>query len=630
MRKILTKIICAVLMVCLLCSGLVGCGSWKNEDLKAKFDGAGNLIQNGGFVAETENYVYFINGLGDSSADNTLGAPLKGALLVAKKSDLTNTEVVVPKLFVATDINAGLFIDDGYVYYGTPSTEKNSSGAIAKEDITFMRTKLDGSGDTDVYFTKENALGLEYRIVKGANGVCIYYYESENSAIVCYNTATKTATDIITTDEKTDKKESDNEYISLSNYYFLDNDGSNGIIAVLTATVYTEKYDEAKAEASSSYSRITANYNKVYAIKAGEDKLTEIVSGKKGATTDEKYQIILVDDQYLFYEQTTATNNVKTYAVEMSKLLTFSTATKTEIVNAEYVDASNVIVSLNEVYVIGESKVYKTTLLAKDGLTKEPICLASEISQPLYVKDNFFYFYDSASNLARMNVATGSDYKIVRVSEGAVATTWFFPEFITVSGKQYLVYAENTTTGQNYLRYLNITDITADSVKTEEDDDTKYYLDVEIKDLCQRTDADKAKLIDAKAGAITELIPANGVTSEEIADGSDLLKAINEFNTLYNGATEEVKELVSESSVTLVEKYERVVKIAKLYTTLAGVEKFNTQAQADASNIKTKYQDSKTALVEFKNADDREDIDALISTNLKAYYTIAVKWYEAK
>ena len=48
-------------------------------------------------------------------------------------------------------------IEEGYVYYGTPSTEKNSSGAIAKEDITFMRTKLDGSGDTDVYFTKENA-----------------------------------------------------------------------------------------------------------------------------------------------------------------------------------------------------------------------------------------------------------------------------------------------------------------------------------------------------------------------------------------------------------------------------------------------------------------------------------------
>lgn len=633
MRKILTKIICAVLMVCLLCSGLVGCGSWKNEDLKAKLDGAGAFVQDGGFVAETENYVYFINGLGDSTADNTLGAPLKGALLVAKKTDLTNAEVVVPKLFVATDINAGLFIDieEGYVYYGTPSTEKNSSGAIAKEDITFMRTKLDGSGDTDVYFTKESALGLEYRIVKGENGVCIYYYESENSAIVCYNTATKTATDIIKTDEKTDKKESDNEYISLSNYMFLDNNGSNGIIAVLTATVYTEEYDENKAEESSSYARISANYNIVYAIKAGEDKLTKVVSGKKGATTDEKYQIILVDDQYLFYEQTTATNNVETYAVTMDKLADLGNRKKaTKIVNAEYVDASNVIVSLNEVYVIGESKVYKTTLLAKDGLTKEPICLASEISQPLYVKDNFFYFYDSASNLARMSVATGSDYKIVRVSEGAVATTWFFPEFITVNSKQYLVYAENTTTGQNYLRYLNITDITADSVKTEEDDDTKYYLDVEIKDLCQRTDADKAKLIDAKANAITELIPADGVTSKELADDSDLVKAIAEFNTLYNEATEEVKELVSEASVTLVDKYERVIEIAKLYNKLAGVEKINTQAQADASGIKTIYQDNKTALVEFKNADDREDIDALISTNLKAYYTIAVKWYEAK
>lgn len=633
MRKILTKIICAVLMVCLLCSGLVGCGkSWKNENLQAKYEGAGNLVQNGGFVAETDNYVYFINGLGDSTADNTLGAPLKGALLVAQKSDLTKTEVVVPKLLVATDINAGLFIDDGYVYYGTPSTEKNASGAIAKEDITFMRTKLDGSGDTDVYFTKESALGLEYRIVKGANGVCIYYYESENSAIVCYNTATKTATDIITTDEKTEfKPNADvNEYISLSNHMFLDNNGSNGVIAVLTATVYTEAYDEAKAEASSSYSRITASYNKVYAIKAGENKLTEVVSGANtdSVIDDESYQIILANDQYMFYEKTTATNNVKTYAVEMSKLLTFSTAAKTEIVNAEYVDASNVIVSLEEVYVIGESKVYKTTLLAKDNATKEPICLSTEISQPLYVKDNFLYFYDKDYNLARISVAIGSDYKIVRVSEGAVATTWFFPEFITVNSKQYLVYAENTTTGQNYLRYFNITDA---EVKSEtEDDVTTYYLDAEVKDLCQRTDADKAKLIDAKANAITELIPADGVTSKELADDSDLVKAIAEFKNAYNNATEEVKELVDEASVTLVDKYERVIEIAKLYDKLAGVEKFNTQAQADASGIKTIYQDNKSAFVEFKSAEDREDIDALISTNLKAYYTIAVKWYEAK
>ena len=42
------------------------------------------------------------------------------------------------------------------------------------------------------------------------------------------------------------------------------------------------------------------------------------------------------------------------------------------------------------------------------------------------------------------------------------------------------------------------------------------------------------------------------------------------------------------------------------------------------------YQENKSAFVEFKSAEDREDIDALISTNLKAYYTIAVKWYEAK
>lgn len=639
MRKILTKIICAVLMVCLLCSGLVGCGEWKNEDLQAKFEGAGALIQNGGFVAETENYVYFINGLGDSTADNTLGAPLKGALLVAKKSDLTKSEVVVPKLFVASDINAGLFIDDGYVYYGTPSVEKNSSGDIAKEDITFMRTKLDGSGETDVYFTKESSLGLEYRIVKGANGVCIYYYESENSAIVCYNTATKTATDVIATDETTDKKVGDKEYISLSNYMFLDNDGSNGVIAVLTATVYTEAYDEAKAEASSSYARITANYNKVYAIKAGEDKLTEVVSGKGTSSVEDKsYQIALVDDNYLFYEETTATNQVNTYAVAMDSLGNFATATKTKIVNGDYVDASNVIVSLSEVYVVGESKVYKTTLTAKDNLTKEPICLSTEISQLLYAKGGFLYFYDKEYNLARMNVANGNeDFKIVRVSENPVATSWFFPEFVKVNGKDYIVYAENSTTGQNYLRYLNVTD--AQDLSKTEDDVTTYYLGQKVegvevndfhKDLCQRTDADKAKLIEAKATAVAELVPEGGVTSKELADGSDLEKAIAEFKNAYDKATKEVKELVSEDSLTLIAKYERVIEIADLYNSLAEIEKINTQAQADASEIKAVYQQNKTALAEFKKAEDREDIDALISTNLKAYYSIAVKWYEAK
>ena len=132
MKKILTKLICTMLVVCLLCSSLIACANnnWSGSNISLRPANAGSVVENGGFIAETENYVYFINGMADSNADNTLGTPIKGALLVADKSDLSKTEIAVPKLFVASNSSAGLFIDGEYVYYGTPSTEKDKKGNV--------------------------------------------------------------------------------------------------------------------------------------------------------------------------------------------------------------------------------------------------------------------------------------------------------------------------------------------------------------------------------------------------------------------------------------------------------------------------------------------------------------------
>ena len=263
MKKILTKLIGTMLVLCLLCSSLLACSNnnwFGNNTISLLPSGAGEVKENGGFIAETENYVYFINGVADSTSDNTLGTPIKGALLVADKADLSKTEIVVPKLFVASNTGAGVFVDGDYVYYGTPSTEKNAEGEIASDELVFVRTKLDGSGQTDTFFTVKN-IGVEYRIVKGDGAVCIYYYDTENSAIMCYDTGAKTAYEVIKTDA-----EQENNY-SLDKYVFLDADGSNDIIALLTATVYTAEYDKELAEKNPTYTRPTANYNSMYAIK---------------------------------------------------------------------------------------------------------------------------------------------------------------------------------------------------------------------------------------------------------------------------------------------------------------------------------------------------------------------------
>ena len=168
MKKILIKILSCALCICLLGSVLSGCKDNKWTATSLKDWGNTKDIVNGGFIAETQNYFYYLNGVANSSADNTYGKPVKGTLMVAKK-DLSQTEIAVPKLFAASDFDAGIYIFGDYVYYGTPSTDKNSSGNIAKSEMMFRCAKLDGSSD-ELLFTVG---ALSYQAAYFA--VCAFY-----------------------------------------------------------------------------------------------------------------------------------------------------------------------------------------------------------------------------------------------------------------------------------------------------------------------------------------------------------------------------------------------------------------------------------------------------------------------
>ena len=619
MKKILTKLICTMLVVCLLCSSLIACANnnWSGSNISLRPANAGSVVENGGFIAETENYVYFINGMADSNADNTLGTPIKGALLVADKSDLSKTEIAVPKLFVASNSSAGLFIDGEYVYYGTPSTEKNSQGEIASDELVFVRTKLDGSGQTDTFFTVDN-VGIEYRIVKGNGAVCIYYYDTDNSAIMCYDTGDKKAYEVIKTDG-----EQENNY-SLDKYVFLDADGSNGIIALLTATVYTAEYDEELAKNNPSYTRPVANYNSVYAIKAGAKEITLVADGKGQGegdvrVDDKTFAITLVNDEYLFYKQTLATNVSKTYAVKVADVLDFADAEKVEIVNDAYVAKTNVIESLTEVYVVGDTKLYKTTLLEKDGMIKQPIMVKDAIGTLLFKEGDFVYFYNTANQIARVSVnAESEDFgKAVRVSEDVVMTTWFNPEI----KDNKIFYCDNTSLGASYIKCM---DLGADVVADEEDD-TILYLDGNASFLAQISDADKASIMTAKINALSGKLPEGGLTGT--SEDEEFVLELGTVDAEYNALSSEVKKLVSEDVSALIAKYYRAIEITELYLKLDGIQDCHSKEQAEAKGFKTIYEQNKSAFETFKNAEDRDAIDELINTNVKALYTSAYKYF---
>lgn len=625
MKKILTKLLLGVLALCLLLGTLSAC-SESNWSGSVTLKTPGNVVSNGGFISETENYLYFINGVGSSTADNTMGTPLKGSLMVVDKNDLTKPQTVVPKLFVASDYNAGVFIDGGYVYYGTPSTEKNAEGNIANDELTFVKTKLDGSGNTTEFFTVDS-LSIEYRIVKGDNGnVYIVYYDANNSAIVSYNTANGSKETVAKTDSKADE--------TLSTYKFID--GEDGFSVIYVNTVYAEPYSADKA-ASASYSRPTETFNKMYAYKVGEGS-TLLYSGayEEGDLDDATYAATLIKNGYLFYTETIR-GVANTYALDLSSVAEATTVAKgTKIANTTYVADSTVIESLNEVYVLENGTVYKTTLVEKDNEIKRPVAKASTISTLLFVKGTDLYYYNSSNQIARIelkNLTDGADLNKevneIRVSEDSVSTTWYDPEVITIDGKEVLFYCDNSNTGKSYIKYV---DLGATVIEEDTDDDDKndlFYVDTEsVKLLGVMTVADQASVVTSKINALSNLLPSGGLTATD--DDKEFMDKVAEIKALYDGITNsEVKSAVSEDAVKTLNRYIKAEEIAKLYVKLEGIQDVLDKDDIPA-NLQTAYDEVKGGLEAFKSSNDAAVVDNLIHNNLKYYYQQYLKLLEAK
>ena len=633
MKKILAKIICVALFVCLAMSTLAGCaeGKWSGT---VTLKNSGAVVSNGGFIAETENYIYFINGVGGTYSANKMGEPLKGALMVADKNDLTKTELVVPKLMVANDYSSGVFIDNGYAYYGTPSVDKDSSGSVANYKMTFMRTKLDGSGKTDEFFTHKEFVS-EYRIVKGEGEnapVCIYYYDSENSAIVCYNTATKSSTNIIKIDDTAQE--------SLSKYVFLKTSDITNVVGFFTATVYEDEYNETAAE-NPYYSRVIAGYNKVYAIKAGSATPELVVDGigQETSSDDVTYDITLLDDGILFYTKTNK-GIVKNYAISQTDAINLGGAwvNSREVVNADYINRSSLFVLPDGdidnlyAYVIGETKIYKTTLFAKDTLTKQPVALKDTINEMLFIRTEnnaeFLYFFNSSAELAKLDLADSE--KQIRVSESTVATTWYDPEVVTIGGVDYLFYCDDSNYGKSYVRYLDLDSNVVGEDTDDDDEEDKFFIDTDsILNIGKMTYKDQADIITAKITAISNFLPEGGSGVDDEADQEyrdEYLKA----KALYEDVNlpKAVKEKVSSEAVESLSTIEKAFEMAEKYKQLEGVRSLVTAEDEGADAIKAIYEGLKAEIVAFKKSDVRDTVDALIHSELKAHYTHAVEIFE--
>lgn len=189
-KKIISLIAAAALSVSAF--SLAGCGdAFKLKD-KLELP-TGEVTSNGGFVVEKGDYVYFINGQASYDMSNAFGDAQKGALMRIKQTELKQgkydeAEMVVPMLFVNANYDSGIYIYDDYVYFATPSTDKDLDGNLKNSELEFRRAKLDGSDTKATPFATVTSNSAQYRFVEIDETVyCLYV---DGTALKSCNTAT--------------------------------------------------------------------------------------------------------------------------------------------------------------------------------------------------------------------------------------------------------------------------------------------------------------------------------------------------------------------------------------------------------------------------------------------------------
>ena len=613
----LTKGLLTISLSAMLVGTAAACGgnsdSWKGTDFTDY--GAVKVEANGGFVAETDNYVYFINGIESSSSDNTFGTPIKGSLVAAKKTDLTNSQVVIPELMTASDYGAGVYIfgsgDEAYAYYGTPNREKTSSGSVASSEMTFTRTRLDGKKNEKLFTV--SSFSTNYRIAQAADGtVYIVYYDADSTSLISYNCSTKKSTVIAKTDAKTNETDGDSgEYLSLGEYKFLDNE--SGAQVVYTMTVYTQKYYSAQEEQDSSYSRQTANYNYVYLYTVGENP----VCIKNGKATDETYALKSTVGEYLFYTVTPFGGSEKTYGVKLS-----DTATATEIFYSANVKDGMIIKSYEEVYYLDTDakKVIKNTLVKTATVdeynTRVTILQDETISSLIDVDGKYIYCFNTDGYIVAVERA--GEGRTIRVSERTASASWYTPETVKIGDAEYMLYCDSSAEGNSYIHYAKLNDLEVEDniIKEDTDNDGEndlYYLTSSF--IGVRPAADRAAVVSSKINAIETPLEL-----EKGDDGKYYADSVKKARAAYDALDDDAKAKVSDTDLAKLVKAEKALALADAFIKLEKVIDYNNLSDEAKATLTADYNAAK-ALVE-SYGDDYKDIAANLGDklNLNYYY----------
>ena len=668
MSKRFTKIICVTASVIAIAgvAAASGCSGYYNSPaLAGDISVSDKAESNGGFAVGTDNYVYFINGVEQNTAPNSYGTPQKGAIYRISRTNLneanySSAEKVVPLVAYTANYDAGLFIYGDRIYYGTPSTSKNSEGEVQNSVLEMKSTKLDGTETMKDAYVSFPSTSYNYRYVEEDGVVYLMYvateeklFEEASGVTNLHSVNTQTgvntllAYDVSNVVFSSSYKGDPRAYYTMDVYdYAADKDYDYNQLYTVTASATENRFEDLDSEKITGWDDETDRY-----INCGDLLLDGI--GSVNDTTpfnkDEnknafnyKYTPVKYVNGTLFYTRTGDTSAsylfslvgnefhpVTDNADKDSRILTDgSNAANYEYIFNDDGNLSAVIyaegtgVSINKVdaqgklhpsYELGNSDEYFR--IVKDGT-------ATLLN--VDVEHNWLYYSISGGNGYTINrvdysgelkdyaplPAGETDKTPVKILDLDADSGWFKPEFIA----GHLLFASETTnmTAYNYIMAFKLEGLSNGDIRA----------------------------LNEKYEGITEIINDTYGDTEKYPEKTyaNLKNALN--YAFYSGDYDYLKDL-AEASNAKVEKGENLVYSEQ---TFAEYEKFLNPA-AENNDIWAEYKDTKkvngvevfanrrdyyyAVLGEMTEADEEAYMKGLQSAYLTAYpEEEQVSWYQ--
>lgn len=505
------KIICLII-ACLTALTFVSCGG----KTIAKDNGAD---PKGGFVATTNNYVYFINGVESYSTSYKNGKVTKGALMRVANDKFASGdaayETVVSKMLVSDDKNAGFYIYGDSVYYAVPSLEKDKKGNAKSDQLNFFSTKLDASKTSSKIANKDFAHGATFRYIQSGENVYLAVYSTN-----LYVYDAKTCKQVFTTEEGVSVTGEENKAKGSVSEVVFDEDNESAYIYFSFKPVAKSNLDESATTEE--------NYHDIYRIKVGDKDATRVFDGVGKAVADKNQNpaeligltvdLLRHKGENLYFSATTLNTVIGGGTIYYS-LADDDAAKATELVYGEnnkplYSNKRTTKAFADTVlYRMREGKLYTLYVDSALGLVKYDYTKAEDTDNSDYgvnvlsdneklktatlsfiSDDDYLYFKDSDNNFCRTNlkdIENGEEAKIFRINTVALNNDWYAPEVITVGGKEYFVCVYSSS---DYGSYLYSIDIAAVETAYEEAKKADDFEDSDFYTYDSKKDADKVKL----------------------------------------------------------------------------------------------------------------------------------------